>query len=571
MAHSLTRGRDAALDRTTGDGAIRATRRSRNGARQAPLAVSNIRSVPCGHGGLRRAALPHQLLVPRRGQPPRGAGRRRRRASGWPAWRSPTTTASTAWSASRSRRADARAPDRLRRGADARDHPARERRARSRGRAPRRARRGPGRVRAPRPRDQRGADGGGEGRAAHHDRRARRRARAPVHLHPHASARNDSWFVLTGCRKGTVPAALVRDGPAAARARARPARRRVRARPRARGAVGPRRPARPSPQRRARAGRDRPPASRWSPPTTCTTPRPRSARSPPRSRRCGRAARSTRSTAGSPRRRSRTSAARREQARRFARWPGAVERTVDIAQACAFDLRLAAPELPDHDVPAGHTEMTWLRELTARGARRPLPVDALAPRAGDAPDRARARRDRAAQLPRLLPRAGRHRRVLPRARHLLPGPGERGEQRGLLRARRHQGRRGRARPAVRAVPLARARRPTRHRPRHRAPAARGGDPVRLRQVRPRPRRAGRERHHLPAALGAARDGEGDGPLTRSRRRAHQVDRPVGSRRRARSTRSRPTRARRRCRRSRSISPSRCSTSRATSASTRAGW
>ena len=52
-------------------------------------------------------------------------------------------------------------------------------------------------------------------------------ARAPVHLHPQPSARNDSWFVLTGCRKGTVPAALVRDGPAAARARARAARRRA--------------------------------------------------------------------------------------------------------------------------------------------------------------------------------------------------------------------------------------------------------------------------------------------------------------------------------------------------------
>src|SRR5205085_8269362 len=26
------------------------------------------------------------------------------------------------------------------------------------------------------------------------------------------------------------------------------------------------------------------------------------------------------------------------------------------------------PNLPDHDVPAGHTEMSWLRELTARGA-----------------------------------------------------------------------------------------------------------------------------------------------------------------------------------------------------------
>ena len=27
---------------------------------------------------------------------------------------------------------------------------------------------------------------------------------------------NDHWFVLTGCRKGSVPAALQRDGPAAA-------------------------------------------------------------------------------------------------------------------------------------------------------------------------------------------------------------------------------------------------------------------------------------------------------------------------------------------------------------------
>ncbi len=57
-----------------------------------------------------------------------------------------------------------------------------------------------------------------------------------------------------------------------------------------------------------------------------------------------------------------------EQQRRFARWPGAVERTLDVAAACAFDLSLAAPELPDHDVPTGHTEMSWLRELTARGA-----------------------------------------------------------------------------------------------------------------------------------------------------------------------------------------------------------
>ncbi len=57
-----------------------------------------------------------------------------------------------------------------------------------------------------------------------------------------------------------------------------------------------------------------------------------------------------------------------EQLRRFARWPGAVERTVELAQACAFDLKLAAPNLPDYPVPDGHSEMTWLRELVRKGA-----------------------------------------------------------------------------------------------------------------------------------------------------------------------------------------------------------
>jgi error-prone DNA polymerase len=60
-----------------------------------------------------------------------------------------------------------------------------------------------------------------------------------------------------------------------------------------------------------------------------------------------------------------------EQARRFARWPGAVEATVAIAKECAFDLSLVAPKLPDCPVPDGHTEMSWLRELTMRGAVRP--------------------------------------------------------------------------------------------------------------------------------------------------------------------------------------------------------
>src|SRR5436309_444651 len=59
-----------------------------------------------------------------------------------------------------------------------------------------------------------------------------------------------------------------------------------------------------------------------------------------------------------------------EQARKFARYPGAVERAADIGSQCAFDLRLVAPNLPDYPVPPGHTEMTWLRHLAYEGAER---------------------------------------------------------------------------------------------------------------------------------------------------------------------------------------------------------
>ena len=125
--------------------------------------------------------------------------------------------------------------------------------------------------------------------------------RAACTSHPHAErAATTRGSCSPAAARARCPAALVRDGPAAARRRARRARRRVRSRPRARGAVGPRRPARPPPQRRARRRSRRPRASTSSPPTTCTTPRPRSARSPPRSPRSARAARSTRSTAGCP-------------------------------------------------------------------------------------------------------------------------------------------------------------------------------------------------------------------------------------------------------------------------------
>ncbi len=57
-----------------------------------------------------------------------------------------------------------------------------------------------------------------------------------------------------------------------------------------------------------------------------------------------------------------------EQERRFARWPGVVARAAEIGRACAFDLHLVAPGLPDCRVPPGHTDQSWLVELVRRGA-----------------------------------------------------------------------------------------------------------------------------------------------------------------------------------------------------------
>jgi error-prone DNA polymerase len=57
-----------------------------------------------------------------------------------------------------------------------------------------------------------------------------------------------------------------------------------------------------------------------------------------------------------------------EQERRFARWPGVVARAAMLGRACAFDLRLVAPGLPDFPVPPGYDEQGWLVELTHRGA-----------------------------------------------------------------------------------------------------------------------------------------------------------------------------------------------------------
>ena len=57
-----------------------------------------------------------------------------------------------------------------------------------------------------------------------------------------------------------------------------------------------------------------------------------------------------------------------EMAQRFARWPGAVDAAAQLGKEITFPLKLIAPDLPPFPVPEGHTEMTYLRQLTYEGA-----------------------------------------------------------------------------------------------------------------------------------------------------------------------------------------------------------
>ncbi|MQM24080.1 error-prone DNA polymerase [Glycomyces albidus] len=62
-----------------------------------------------------------------------------------------------------------------------------------------------------------------------------------------------------------------------------------------------------------------------------------------------------------------------EMALRFADFPEAVERSAAIAAECAFDLQHLAPRLPHFPVPDGHDDVSYLRELTERGAEERYP------------------------------------------------------------------------------------------------------------------------------------------------------------------------------------------------------
>jgi error-prone DNA polymerase len=57
-----------------------------------------------------------------------------------------------------------------------------------------------------------------------------------------------------------------------------------------------------------------------------------------------------------------------EMSRRLRRFPGVQQRTVELALDCAFSFGDLAPKLPDFPVPAGYDEMSWLRALVAEQA-----------------------------------------------------------------------------------------------------------------------------------------------------------------------------------------------------------
>ena len=57
-----------------------------------------------------------------------------------------------------------------------------------------------------------------------------------------------------------------------------------------------------------------------------------------------------------------------EMAHRLRRYPGVREQTAELARACAFDFHVIAPKLPDFPVPENHTEATWLRKLVTERA-----------------------------------------------------------------------------------------------------------------------------------------------------------------------------------------------------------
>ncbi len=360
------------------------------------------------------------------------------------------------------------------------------------------------------PGHQPGPAAGGEGGTAHQPGRAGRAGGRRGGARPGPSLAGPDRVPQgggAGCPGGRRPHR--RPAPA------RPAGRGVRPGPGDRRAVGPRRPARLGPQRRPGRGG---PASRGRggghqqrplrhPGRPPSGHRPGCGAGPVQPRRAGRVV--ARLGRGPPALRGRAGPSLRSLPRGGGprRRPGARVR-LRPGPGGPRPAALPLSARPRRDVVAAGAGRAGshpaLRAPSGRAGRPRGPARGLGP------DRPRARRHRAAGLPRLLPDRVGHRGVLPAGRHLLPGSGVGGQLGGLLRPGHHQGRRRVAGPVVRALPVPRTRRPARHRHRHRERPARRGHPVRVRPLRAGVRGPGGQRHHLPGPLLGARHGPGPG-------------------------------------------------------------
>ena len=60
--------------------------------------------------------------------------------------------------------------------------------------------------------------------------------------------------------------------------------------------------------------------------------------------------------------------------RLFEDYPQAIQRTIDIADACTFDLKELQYEYPDEIVPREKSAIEYLSELTWTGADNAIPM-----------------------------------------------------------------------------------------------------------------------------------------------------------------------------------------------------
>ena len=228
-----------------------------------------------------------------------------------------------------------------------------------------------------------------------------------------------------------------------------------------------------------------------------------------------------------------------EMARLFRDYPDAVAESRVVLERLAFSLDELRYQYPDEPTGDAASPQEALERLTEEGARFRYP--------GGVPAKVRAHLAHELALIGQLDYAPYFLtvhdivRYARGERHPRPGPGLGGQLRRLLRPRHHRGRPRALRPSLRALHLARAQRAARHRRRFRARAARGGDAVHLREIRPPPRRAGGDRHHLPHPLGSPRGRQGLRPVGGHHRRAlrHHLGLVLGRRARGRHPPRRP--------------------------------